>query len=127
ILLKVLYLQQRERVADAASEGVFRLEREKLLTAVEDGLPLETVAEFLARRGARAIPETVSRFLADVAATAHNTASNTARAEGKSRQTTAAAAGIASSEGRRSEGCMPYPLSLSSSSTSTCSNSRLMW
>ncbi len=61
-----------ERAAAAAGEGVFRLDREKILTAVEEGLAVDVLAEFLASRSAKEIPETVQRFLADIAANARS-------------------------------------------------------
>ncbi|MBI3948402.1 MAG: hypothetical protein HY321_20985 [Armatimonadetes bacterium] len=57
-----------ERVAAPHGEGVYRLDRERILAAAEDGIAVDTVEEFLSTRGARAVPDPVSRFLADLRA-----------------------------------------------------------
>jgi len=49
------------------SDLVWRLDQAKLLAAVEEGRPIDEVREFLIARSSVAIPETVTRLLADVA------------------------------------------------------------
>ena len=65
-------LEQGDRLAlDAyaahVSEYVWRLEAGKLLTAIEEGRPVEEIREFLAARSGEEIPDTVARFLDDAA------------------------------------------------------------
>ncbi|MBP7686440.1 MAG: helicase-associated domain-containing protein [Thermoflexales bacterium] len=55
-----------ERVAEPVSEGVYRLQRERLLTALETGLTTEAVIEFLADKSAQPLPKTVLIFLDDI-------------------------------------------------------------
>ncbi len=55
-----------ERVADRSSERVWRLDRDKILTAIEDGLPLSALSEFLESHASEPIPQTVQTFLADL-------------------------------------------------------------
>jgi len=55
-----------DRVADRTSDRVWRLDREKILTAVEDGLTLGAITEFLENHSSEPIPQTVQTFLADL-------------------------------------------------------------
>jgi hypothetical protein len=59
----VLFL---DRVAERTSDGVWRLDREKILTAIEGGLGIEEISEFLEAHSAEPIPVTVSTLLADL-------------------------------------------------------------
>lgn len=64
-------LEQGDRLAlDAyatrVSDFVWRLDRGKLLAAVEEGRPADEIREFLTARSGSAIPEAVSRLLEDV-------------------------------------------------------------
>jgi hypothetical protein len=63
----VLFL---DRVAQRTSDGVWRLDREKILTAVEEGLKVEEITGFLESQSSEPIPTTVSTFLADLRARA---------------------------------------------------------
>ncbi len=54
------------RVAEQTSHRVWRLDREKILAAVEDGLDVGEVSEFLEARTAEPIPATVATLLADL-------------------------------------------------------------
>jgi hypothetical protein len=58
-----LFLQ---RVAEQTSHRVWRLDRERILAAVEDGLDVGEVSEFLEARTAEPIPATVATLLADL-------------------------------------------------------------
>lgn len=65
-------LEQGDRIAldtyaTQVSDLVWRLDQAKLLTAVEEGRPIDEIREFLTTRSRVAIPETVTRLLADVA------------------------------------------------------------
>jgi len=53
--------------ATQVSDLVWRLDQAKLLAAVEEGRPIDEVREFLTARSSVAIPDTVTRLLADVA------------------------------------------------------------
>lgn len=55
-----------ERLTEPVSEGVYRLEREKILTALETGLTLTAVTDFLTEKSAHPLPQTVSIFLDDL-------------------------------------------------------------
>jgi Helicase conserved C-terminal domain len=59
----VLFL---ERVAEKTSERVWRLDREKILTAAEAGLDIEEIAGFLEVRSDEPIPATVATLLDDL-------------------------------------------------------------
>jgi hypothetical protein len=66
-------LNQGDRIAldtyaIQVSDLVWRLDKAKLLAAVEQGRPIDEVREFLNARSRVAIPDTVARLLADVAA-----------------------------------------------------------
>lgn len=66
-------LDQGDRIAldtyaIQVSDLVWRLDRAKLLAAVEEGRPIDEIREFLAARSRVAIPATVARLLDDVAA-----------------------------------------------------------
>lgn len=56
-----------DRYAERVSELVWRLEAGRLLAALEDGGSVAELAEFLSARSVAQLPETVSRFLEDVA------------------------------------------------------------
>ena len=49
-----------DKVADRTSDLVWRLDREKILTAVEDGLAIDAIAEFLDQHSSEPIPQTVA-------------------------------------------------------------------
>ena len=55
-----------DKVADRTSDLVWRLDRERILTAVEGGLAIDAVAEFLSQHSAEAIPQTVETLLGDL-------------------------------------------------------------
>ncbi len=55
-----------ERLAEAISEGVYQLQREKILTALETGLTLEAINDFLTSKSAHPLPQTVRVFLDDI-------------------------------------------------------------
>jgi Helicase conserved C-terminal domain len=55
-----------DRVAERTSDRVWRLDREKILAAVEDGFDVGEVAEFLEARTAEPIPATVATLLDDL-------------------------------------------------------------
>ena len=55
-----------ERYAEPQSEGVWKLTPQKVLTAVEEGMPLEELADFLAARSGESLPQTVQVFLDDM-------------------------------------------------------------
>jgi hypothetical protein len=55
-----------ERLAEPVSEGVYRLARERILVALETGLTVEAVTDFLAGKSAQPLPQTVQVFLDDV-------------------------------------------------------------
>ena len=57
-----------ERAASCESEGVYRLDRERILTALEEGLTLDALSGFLERRGANGLPQTVARLFEDLGA-----------------------------------------------------------
>ena len=59
----VLFL---DRVAERTSDRVWRLDRDKILVAVEDGLDVGEVSDFLEARTAEPVPNTVSKLLADL-------------------------------------------------------------
>ncbi len=59
----VLFL---DRVAERTSQGVWRLDREKILTAAEAGLGIEEISGFLESQSAEPIPDTVSTLLDDL-------------------------------------------------------------
>jgi hypothetical protein len=66
-------LDQGDRIAldtytIQVSDFVWRLDQAKLLTAVEEGRPIDEVRQFLTARSSVAIPDTVARLLDDVAA-----------------------------------------------------------
>jgi hypothetical protein len=55
-----------DRVAERTSDRVWRLDREKILAALEDGFDVGQVSEFLEARTAEPIPATVATLLADL-------------------------------------------------------------
>ena len=55
-----------DRVAERTSDGVWRLDREKILAAAEGGLEIKEISEFLASHSAEPIPATVSTLLEDL-------------------------------------------------------------
>jgi len=55
-----------ERFADHTSDRVWHLDREKILTAVEAGLTINAVSEFLESHSSEPIAPTVQRLLADL-------------------------------------------------------------
>jgi hypothetical protein len=55
-----------DRVAERMSDRVWRLDRDQMLVAVEDGLDVGEVAGFLEARSAEPIPATVATLLADL-------------------------------------------------------------
>ena len=59
----VLFL---DRVAEQTSDRVWRLDREKILTAAEGGLGIDELSEFLEDHSAEPIPATVSTLLDDL-------------------------------------------------------------
>ena len=54
-----------EGFATAESEQVWRLDRDKALSSVERGQPIEVLREFIQARDDQPLPETVERFLRD--------------------------------------------------------------
>jgi hypothetical protein len=48
------------------SEGVYRLQRDRILTAIETGLTTEAMIEFLSDKSAQPLPQTVAVFLDDI-------------------------------------------------------------
>ena len=59
-----------DKVADRTSDLVWRLDREKTLTAVENGLAIEAITKFLEQRSSEPIPQTVETLLDDLLARA---------------------------------------------------------
>jgi hypothetical protein len=59
----VLFL---DRVTERTSDRVWRLDREKILSAVEEGLKIDEISEFLESHSAEPIPPTVATLLADL-------------------------------------------------------------
>jgi hypothetical protein len=59
----VLFL---ERFAERSSESVWRLSKEKILAAVEDGLTVAELKDFLATRVEGSLPQTAEVFLEDL-------------------------------------------------------------
>ena len=59
----VLFL---DRVAERTSDRVWRLDREKILTAAEGGFGIEKLSEFLQEHSAERIPDTVLTLLDDL-------------------------------------------------------------
>ena len=55
-----------DKVADRTSDLVWRLDRERILTAVENGLAIEAITDFLEQRGSEPIPQTVETLLGDL-------------------------------------------------------------
>jgi hypothetical protein len=55
-----------ERLAEPVSEGVYRLQRDRILTAIETDLTTEAMTEFLADKSAQPLPRTVAVFLDDI-------------------------------------------------------------
>jgi Helicase conserved C-terminal domain len=55
-----------DKVADRSSDLVWRLDREKVLTAVESGLAIDAIVEFLEQHSSEAIPQTVGTLLNDL-------------------------------------------------------------
>ncbi len=55
-----------DRVADRTSDRVRRLERDKILAAVEHGLGIDALREFLEERSSEPLPANVQTFLADL-------------------------------------------------------------
>jgi hypothetical protein len=55
-----------ERFAEPTSPAVWRLSAPRILAAVEEGLSVAELAEFLAAKSARPVPQTVEVFLADL-------------------------------------------------------------
>ena len=55
-----------DRVGERTSESVWRLDRAKILAAVEGGLALAELEEFLAAGGHGPLPQTVRVLLADL-------------------------------------------------------------
>ena len=60
-----------ETFADAESDGVWRLAREKILLAIEGGHRVEDLRDFLAARDEQPLPELVEGFLQSVQHSAH--------------------------------------------------------
>jgi hypothetical protein len=65
-------LEQSDRLAldtyaTQVSEYVWKLEAGKLLAAIEEGRPVAEIREFLAARSSEELPDTVARFLDDIA------------------------------------------------------------
>jgi hypothetical protein len=55
-----------DKVADRTSDLVWHLDREKIVTAVEAGLAIGTIASFLEQHSAEPIPQTVQTLLGDL-------------------------------------------------------------
>jgi Helicase conserved C-terminal domain len=55
-----------DKVADRTSDLVWRLDREKILTATEDGLAVEAIQNFLEEHSSEPIPQTVGTLLRDL-------------------------------------------------------------
>lgn len=55
-----------ERLTEPVSEGVYRLEREQILTALETGLTRTAITDFLTEKSAHPLPQTVCVFLDDL-------------------------------------------------------------
>ena len=55
-----------DRVAERTSDRVWRLDRDRVLAAIEDGLDVGELSRFLEDRSAEPIPTTVSTLLADL-------------------------------------------------------------
>lgn len=55
-----------ERLTESVSEGVYRLEREKILTALETGLTLTAITDFLSQNSTQPLPQTVRVWLDDL-------------------------------------------------------------
>ena len=55
-----------DKLADRASDLVWRLDRQKIVTAVEGGLAIDTIAVFLEQHSAEPIPQTVQTLLGDL-------------------------------------------------------------
>ncbi len=55
-----------ERFAEPSSEAVWRLSKQKVLTALEEGLRIGELREFLTARSPEALPHTVTVFLDDL-------------------------------------------------------------
>jgi hypothetical protein len=55
-----------ERFAEQSSDAVWKLTREGALSAVEQGMPLTELVEFLKARNAEPLPQTVEVFLEDL-------------------------------------------------------------
>jgi hypothetical protein len=55
-----------DRVADRTSDRVWRLDRDKIVVAVEDGLGIDALREFLEERSSEPLPANVRTFLADL-------------------------------------------------------------
>jgi hypothetical protein len=57
-----------ERFAEQRSEAVWRLDATKILAAVEEGLPVRELTNFLKAKNEGSLPQTVEVFLADMEA-----------------------------------------------------------
>jgi hypothetical protein len=55
-----------DKVADRTSDLVWHLDRKKIVTAVEGGLAIDALAEFLEQHSAESIPQTVQTLLGDL-------------------------------------------------------------
>jgi hypothetical protein len=55
-----------DKIADRTSDRIWRLDREKIMTAVEDGLTIGAISEFLENHSSEPIPRTVHTLLADL-------------------------------------------------------------
>jgi hypothetical protein len=55
-----------DKVADRTSDLVWRLDRERILTAVEGGLAIDAIVEFLEQHSSEPIPQTVETLLGDL-------------------------------------------------------------
>jgi hypothetical protein len=55
-----------ERIAEPVSEGIYRLQRDRILTALETGLTLEAITEFLIGKSAQPLPKAVLILLGDI-------------------------------------------------------------
>ncbi len=55
-----------DRVADRTSDRVWRLDRDKILAAVEDGLGIDALRDFLEEHCSEPVPANVQTFLADL-------------------------------------------------------------
>jgi hypothetical protein len=55
-----------DTVADRTSDLVWRLDREKILTATEDGLAVEAIQNFLEEHSSEPLPQTVGTLLRDL-------------------------------------------------------------